>query len=102
MCVQEMFRSTTKAFIEKAIKTYGDKYNYSKVNYINSKTKVIIICPLHGEFEQQPNNHLQGYGCKHCSLQKLWVSSNNSSKDGMTKKRRVERTTRQKAPSRAG
>jgi hypothetical protein len=51
------------------IKVHGNKYDYSKVEYVNSQTKVKIICQLdgHGEFEQQPNNHLMGKGCKKCS-----------------------------------
>ncbi len=43
------------------------KYDYSKVVYVNSKTKVIIICPYHGEFLQIPNHHLSGSGCAKCS-----------------------------------
>ena len=43
------------------------KFDYSKVDYVNSKTKVIIICSEHGEFEQTPDNHLRSkYGCKKC------------------------------------
>ena len=61
-----MRRVTTKEFIEKAKKVHGDKYDYSKVKYINNHTKVCIICPEHGEFWQQPNNHLQGKGCIKC------------------------------------
>jgi hypothetical protein len=57
----------TQLFIEKATKIHGDKYDYSKVEYINSRTKVIIICKQHGEFEQTPNGHLTGYGCKKCA-----------------------------------
>ena len=55
-------------FINKAKKIHGDKYNYSKVNYINSKTPVIIICNTCGnEFEQIRNTHLKGNGgCKEC------------------------------------
>ena len=53
-------------FIEKARKIHGERYDYSKVNYINSKTKVCIICPEHGEFWQTPDNHLQGKGCYIC------------------------------------
>ena len=50
---------------------HGDKYDYSKVNYINSKEKIIIICPEHGEFEQTPNNHLsKKSGCSSCSSEK--------------------------------
>ena len=56
----------TKSFIEKAIKVHGNKYNYGKVEYINSETKVCIICPEHGEFWQTPHNHLNGKGCCKC------------------------------------
>ena len=48
----------TNIFISKANKIHGDKYDYSKVNYINTKTKINIICKIHGEFEQNPSNHL--------------------------------------------
>jgi len=40
----------TSDFIKKAIEVHGNKYDYSKAKYINSKTKVTIICPEHGEF----------------------------------------------------
>lgn len=54
-------------FIEKAKKVHRDKYDYSKVEYINILTKVCIICPEHGEFWQTPNDHLSGRGCPECS-----------------------------------
>ena len=61
-------RSNKEEFIEKAKKIHGNKYDYSKVEYVNNNTKVCIICPEHGEFWQQPNNHLSGYeGCKYCA-----------------------------------
>jgi len=53
-------------FIERAKTVHGDKYDYSKVEYVNSQTKVCIICPIHGEFWQTPNDHLQGQGCRKC------------------------------------
>lgn len=53
-------------FVSKAILVHGNKYNYSKVEYISSKTKVCIICPIHGDFWQTPNNHLNGCGCTIC------------------------------------
>jgi hypothetical protein len=59
-------RLTTKEFIEKAGKVHGDKYDYSKVEYVNSVTKVCIVCPIHGEFWQTPNKHLGGKGCYFC------------------------------------
>ena len=57
---------TSEEFIEKAKKVHGDKYDYSKVVYKNSTTKVCIICPEHGEFYQTPNSHLNGQGCRNC------------------------------------
>ena len=60
------YLSNKEAFVEKARLIYGDKYDYSKVNYINNKTKVCIICPIHGEFWQRPNDHLSGYSCNRC------------------------------------
>ena len=62
-----MHKLTTQQFIEKAIKVHGDKYGYSKVEYINNKTKIKIICPKHGEFKQIPSNHLKGTGCNRCA-----------------------------------
>ncbi len=59
---------TTEQFIEEARKVHGDKYDYSKVEYINSNTKVCIICPTHGEFWQNPLVHLKGSGCPRCSI----------------------------------
>lgn len=54
-------------FIRRAIEIHGDKYDYSLVEYINSETKVKIICPIHGVFEQTPSSHINnGYGCNAC------------------------------------
>lgn len=61
-----MRTSNTKEFIEKAQKTHGDKYDYSKVKYTHNKTKVCIICPKHGEFWQRPHDHLRSNGCPKC------------------------------------
>lgn len=74
ICKKEMFNKTFKTsqedFVRKAQDIHADKYNYSKVNYINAHTKVIIICPKHGEFEQEPSNHLKGVGCPKCKRSK--------------------------------
>ena len=59
----------SKQFIEKAKKVHGDKYDYSKVNYIKSYIEVTIVCPKHGEFKQKPVTHLQGHNCKTCALE---------------------------------
>jgi hypothetical protein len=63
------FKDTTETFIDKSKKIYGDTYDYSKVEYINSKTDVIIICPQHGEFIKTPDNHLNdNQGCTQCGI----------------------------------
>ena len=59
-----------KLFVEKSIKVHGNKYDYSKVKYINSQTKVCIICPEHGEFWQTPASHVRGYNCPKCANKK--------------------------------
>jgi hypothetical protein len=54
-------------FVEKAIRIHGDKYDYSKAVYVNSDSKIIIICKKHGGFEQNAKNHLKGKGCSKCA-----------------------------------
>jgi very-short-patch-repair endonuclease len=58
---------TTEEFIIKAKKIHGNTYNYSKVNYINNRIKITIICPKHGEFIQTPKHHLNGCNCPLCT-----------------------------------
>lgn len=60
------YQPIVEEFIEKAKEVHGNKYDYSKVNYITNKLKIIIICPEHGEFFQTPNNHLNGHDCPKC------------------------------------
>ena len=54
------------SFIEKAKIVHDNKFNYEKSTFVNVKTKIIITCPVHGDFEQIPSEHLSGYGCKKC------------------------------------
>ena len=61
-----MKKLTKEEFIKKSKKIHGDKYDYSKVDYKNSRDKVCIICPIHGEFQQKANEHLRGHGCSKC------------------------------------
>lgn len=63
-------KNSKTSFIDKSIKKHGKYYDYSKVNYINNKSKVIIICPIHNEFEQLPKYHLKGSGCPICKESK--------------------------------
>lgn len=55
-------------FIKKANQVHNNKYDYSQVHYINARTPVKIICPIHGVFEQIPDSHLRRAGCPKCSL----------------------------------
>ena len=59
---------TTEEFIKKAQQIHNQKYDYQLVDYKNAHTKVKIICPEHGVFEQFPCNHIKGYnGCPKCN-----------------------------------
>tara|TARA_R110000851_G_scaffold104230_2_gene221760 strand:- start:2611 stop:4230 length:1620 start_codon:yes stop_codon:yes gene_type:complete len=57
---------STQQFIKEAKEVHGDEYDYGIVDYSNTKIKVKIICKTHGVFEQTPDNHLSGRGCKYC------------------------------------
>lgn len=57
---------TTQQCIEDFKKVLGDTYDYSKVQYINYRTKVEILCKEHGAFYQRPGSHISGSGCPKC------------------------------------
>lgn len=65
-CAIEKATSSTDEFVLKAKQIHGDLFDYSRVVYVNTQTRVIIGCRVHGEFEQRPCNHLQGQGCMQC------------------------------------
>jgi hypothetical protein len=67
-CYESKRAKTQENFISEAKNAHGDKYDYSKVQYIDNKNKVCIICPKHGEFWQVANNHLRGANCLSCSI----------------------------------
>ena len=73
-------RMTTLEFVRKAMLVHGNKYDYSLVEYVNTKTLVKIICREHGIFEQIPANHLQGNGCPICSKNVLLTTEQFISK----------------------
>lgn len=58
---------TTEDFITRAREVHGDKYDYSKSVYVAAIKNITIVCPVHGEFQQRPANHLTGRGCRECA-----------------------------------
>lgn len=78
---------TTEEFISRAQKIHNNKYDYSKVKYINSKTSITIVCKEHGEFSQTPSHHLRGQGCTPCKNKTI------SKKLQMSKEKFIEKAT---------
>ena len=76
-----MAKKSKEDFIKESKEVHGEKYNYIKVDYITSKIKVIIGCPIHGDFEQIPSNHLKGVGCKACGIIKRSITQRTNEKD---------------------
>ena len=70
-CAVEESRLSKEIFITRSRLIHGYKYDYSKVRYVDSATKICIICPKHGEFWQLPTDHLDGHGCPCCNERKL-------------------------------
>ena len=58
---------TTEQFIADARKVHGDKYDYSKVKYVDTHSAVDIVCPIHGIFSQKAISHLRGSSCPICA-----------------------------------
>jgi len=65
-CKADKNRLSLDKFIEKSNNIHNSFYNYDKTNYVRTNIKVTIICPIHGEFYQTPNSHLNGKGCYNC------------------------------------
>ena len=82
-------RKTTEQFIIQARKVHGDKYNYSKVKYIGATKEVCIICPIHGEFWQTPDNHLHGHGCRECLFEQMRESRRFTTEDFIKRAKQV-------------
>ena len=68
-------RLSTSEFITKAKEKHNEYYKYDSVVYKNSHTNVIITCPIHGDFNQLPNNHLNGAGCILCGYDRMTSKS---------------------------
>lgn len=87
-CNKKVHKYTTEQFIERAKKVHGNKYNYSKVDYEDNQTDVLIICPKpgHGEFLQRPCVHIDGKcKCPTCAYEELSITN------AMTKEEFIKR-----------
>lgn len=74
-CAFDRKKLTNDEFIKIANEIHNNKYDYSLVEYINSHSKIKIICQEHNEFKQNPNNHLSGQGCRLCYDKKNTLSN---------------------------
>lgn len=71
-------KKTTEQFVKEASAVHKEKYDYSKTSYKTAVKKVTITCPIHGDFEQRANSHLNGNGCKKCGIEKAHKSTTMS------------------------
>lgn len=94
-CAQR-YSPTTAEFVERAREVHGDKYDYSLVEYVNSSSRIKIICPIHGPFLQVAGSHLQGYNCPKCSHRfmdtELYIETANKKHHGKYDYSKVEYT----------
>jgi len=63
---RDLYRLNKEIFIKRSNEIHNCKYDYSESEYRNQRTKVKIICPIHGSFYQTPKNHMKGQGCPEC------------------------------------
>jgi hypothetical protein len=63
-------RDGLEGFKAKAIARHGTTYDYAEVEYVNSRTKVKIGCPIHGPFFKRPAMHINGEGCPTCGMER--------------------------------
>jgi hypothetical protein len=66
----ERNQKSREGLIDGFTEVYGSSYRYEKVDYVNSQTKIIVICPSHGEFTVTPANHMFGHGCADCAQER--------------------------------
>ena len=82
-------RSNTEEFIAKAKTVHGDRYDYSRANYVNDTTKILINCRKHGLFRIKPNKHKAGQGCRKCSIEKQILLQSSNTEEFIAKAKAV-------------
>jgi hypothetical protein len=63
-------RLTQQQYLENVIKLYGDYYIYDKIQYVNSRTDIVVTCKKHGDFVIQAGSFAKGHGCHKCAQDK--------------------------------
>ena len=86
-----MRKYNVEEFVIKSKGVHGDKYYYNNVEYIDSRTKVCIICPEHGEFWQTPNSHLRGSGCPKCATKNRSLIKTNNTDNFINKAKSIHK-----------
>ena len=86
----DMMRHSTEDFIKKAKEIHGDRYDYSKVEYVTINKNVTIICKEHGEFQQTPYSHLKSNGCNKCTFRDLGISQRSNTEDFIQKAKEID------------
>ena len=71
-CAIKAGKTTLEDFISRAKTIHGDRYDYSKVEYLDNMSNITITCPKHGDFNQRPGSHLNGCRCKECYIEDSW------------------------------
>lgn len=59
-------RSSQDDVVQKLLEIYGDKYDFSKVEYVNARTKIEVVCKKHGSFFTMPHDLFNLHGCPYC------------------------------------
>ena len=65
------FSSSKECFIKKARETHGELYSYDNAVYVNSKTKLLVTCRVHGDFDIVPSAHIAGNKCRFCNQREI-------------------------------
>jgi hypothetical protein len=89
----ELRRNSLEHFVNKSQYIHKNKYDYSKVVYGKNRRELIsIICPFHGEFLQTPREHLAGYGCVKCGIEKNIKTQSKSVEKFIEESRKIHGT----------
>lgn len=76
-------------FINRAKQIHNNKFNYSKTKYINRRTKIIVTCPIHGDFEVLPGIHSRGHDCSKCAIENRQVPIRSNIQEFIQKAQKI-------------